>query len=262
MRFTWARIAFAILLAAGWAASSPAMAQDGGSVVDMPSEDRAMIDKFLGKGVLGKAVASEPLGDPLEYIQYDKDASFGVKITCGEDQGKVIKHSIKILKPDTGEKMWEVTAGNTDTLKLKISPKGNLVFLNHAEPDEGLDGHYSPHPPLLIKGMEPGSTFKHDFEISVRYLDDPDKEKHHGHLTLNLTYLGTFEMDLPIGKHPAVAIKSEYIGKVGPAKLDDAQYRFFVKGVGVVAMIEEKDISAFLVYSDQEKVGKLLLKPE
>ncbi len=257
MMITRTRIVCTVFLAALAAASAQSFA---GEIVDMPSEDRAVIDSFLGKGVLGKPVPSEPLGDPMTYVQFDRDASYAVRITSGEQKGQVIDHSIKRVYRDSVGQTWEITVGETDILNLTLSEEGHLVFLNHAEPDEGLDGHYSPPPPLLIKGMEPGSTEKFDFDISVRYLDKPEKVKHSGHLALNLSYLGTFEMNLPFGKHEAVLIKSAYKGKVGPAKLDDTQYRFFAKDVGIVAMVERKDISAFLVYRDKEKVGKLLIK--
>ena len=36
------------------------------------------------------------------------------------------------------------------------------------------------------------------------------------------------------------------------------QYRLLTEGVGVVAMIEEKDVSAFLLYKDYTKIGKVL----
>ena len=257
MRFTRTRIICTVFAAVWAAASAHSIA---GEIVDMPSEDRATIDGFLGKGVLGKAVPSEPLGDPMTYVPFDKDASYAVCITSGEQKGQIVDHTVKKIYRDSVGQTWEITAGDTDILNLTLNKDGHLVFLNHAEPDEGLDGHYSPPPPLLIKGMEPGSTEKFDFDISVRYLDKPEKVKHRGHLALNLSYLGTFEMNLPFGKHEAVLIKSAYKGKVGPAKLDDTQYRFFVKDVGIVAMVERKDISAFLVYHDKEKVGKLLIK--
>jgi hypothetical protein len=63
---------------------------------------------------------------------------------------------------------------------------------------------------------------------------------------------------VPAGQYDALLFKRHYKGKVGPAKVDDAVYRFFVPGVGPVAFIEFKHISAALIYRDTEKYGIVL----
>lgn len=240
----------------------PARAEDSESkrTLDMPAEDRATIDTFLGKGIVGKPVPAGPIGDPLKYVQLGEDATYAVQITSGDHKGRTIDQSVERVNRESGETTWKVTAGETDVVVYTLDKDGNLLFVSHAEPDKGLDGHYSPHPPLLIRGMEPGATHKADFEVKVYYLDQPGKLKHQGSLALKLSYLGMFEINLPSGKQEAALIKSAYVGKIGPGKVDDTQYRFFVENFGVVAMVERKDISAFLLYNDEEKVGKLLIK--
>ncbi len=51
-----------------------------------------------------------------------------------------------------------------------------------------------------------------------------------------------------------------YDGKVGPARVKDDQYWFFADGVGPVARIDKKDISAMLVYRDKSKVAGVLVE--
>ena len=53
----------------------------------------------------------------------------------------------------------------------------------------------------------------------------------------------------------------DYKGKVGPADVDDTQYRFFAEDVGMVASVDKLDVSALLVYHDHSMTGKLLAKP-
>ena len=36
-------------------------------------------------------------------------------------------------------------------------------------------------------------------------------------------------------------------------------YRFFVKDLGVVAMVERKDVSAYLMYKDHTRIGKVMV---
>ena len=64
----------------------------------------------------------------------------------------------------------------------------------------------------------------------------------------------------PAGKFHASLLKWEYKGKIGPASVKDIQYRLFAKDVGPTAMIEKMDVSAFLIYQDHTKYGKVLVE--
>ena len=48
-------------------------------------------------------------------------------------------------------------------------------------------------------------------------------------------------------------------GDISIISEQDTQYRFLVEGVGVVAMIDKKNISALLFYHDNSKFGKVLV---
>lgn len=47
-------------------------------------------------------------------------------------------------------------------------------------------------------------------------------------------------------------------GKVGPASVDDNQYRCFAPDVGVMAAVEQLDYSAVLDYNRHKKVARVL----
>jgi hypothetical protein len=63
---------------------------------------------------------------------------------------------------------------------------------------------------------------------------------------------------VPAGTYTAALVKMSYNGTVGPASVQDTEYRFFAIGVGPVAVIDKQNISAFLVYSNNVKYGKVL----
>ena len=86
--------------------------------------------------------------------------------------------------------------------------------------------------------------------------------EHSGNLELTYTYVGAYRITVPAGTFDASLFKWHYKGKVGPASIDDAIYRFFAPGVGPVARIELKHISAFIIYSDNEKRGTVLTAHE
>ena len=66
------------------------------------------------------------------------------------------------------------------------------------------------------------------------------------------------QIKTPAGSYDAALIRWTYKGKVGPAKIEDSQYRFFAENVGMVASVDKPEISALLVYQDHTKFGKLL----
>jgi hypothetical protein len=63
---------------------------------------------------------------------------------------------------------------------------------------------------------------------------------------------------VPAGTYPAALIEWQYNGQVGPASVTDVEYLLFADGVGPVAAIDKQDVSAFLVYNNSTKFGKVL----
>ena len=94
--------------------------------------------------------------------------------------------------------------------------------------------------------------------MKVYDLSDPQEVSYEGSLHLTYSYIGAFKVSVPAGEYEAALIKWDFKGKVGPASIEDTQYRFLANDVGAVAMIEKKNISAFLVYQDDSKFGKVL----
>jgi hypothetical protein len=65
---------------------------------------------------------------------------------------------------------------------------------------------------------------------------------------------------VPAGTYDAALLKWDYDGSVGPASVQDTQYRFLAKDVGIVASIEKKKISALLLYHDNSNTGRVLMQ--
>jgi hypothetical protein len=82
--------------------------------------------------------------------------------------------------------------------------------------------------------------------------------KHEGTLALTYSYLGAYRVNTPAGSYDAALIKWAYDGKIGPASVEDTQYRFFADKIGLVASVDKLDVSAFLLYKKHTKFGKLL----
>jgi hypothetical protein len=234
-----------------------AVAASGGQPIPLPGEDKKILDKFLGKGVVGKAVVGKPMDEPLRFVPLE-NTTWRYRMTSGDLKGKVVDHKFSSLERDPSGATWKAEIGDTDILMLRKTETNNVEFVSHPELDTGLITTYDPPAPLLVRGAKPGDSGKVKFNVKVYYMDNPGKLKHEGYLELKLSYVGAYEVTTPAGKFEAALVKSDYQGKVGPAKVSDVQYRFLAEGVGVVAMIEQKDVSAYLLYKDHTKIGKVL----
>lgn len=230
-----------------------------GAPIPLPDEDRKALEKYLGAGVVGKAVAAKPLTDPLKWVPLE-NTTWSYRMISGDQKGQIVDHKFSRLERDPSGATWKVEIGNTDILFMRKTDSNDVEFVSHPELDTGLVTAYQPPAPLLVHDMKPGQSRKKQFDVKVYYMNEPEKVKHSGSLELTLTYVGAYEVTTPAGKFEAALIKSDYKGKVGPAKVDDVQYRLFVEGVGVVAMIEDKSVSAYLLYKDYTKIGKVLEK--
>jgi hypothetical protein len=92
----------------------------------------------------------------------------------------------------------------------------------------------------------------------VSDLGKPKNITHKGSLAITYTYIGAYKVKVPAGSFDAVLIKWDYRGSVGPADVEQTDYRFIALHAGMVAMIQSRHISAMLIYNDKTKLGKLL----
>ncbi len=56
----------------------------------------------------------------------------------------------------------------------------------------------------------------------------------------------------------AILIRFAYRGKVGPADVVYTAWYFFARDVGLVAMVNLEDVSAFWIYHNDTTIGKVL----
>jgi hypothetical protein len=232
-----------------------------GTVIDMPQADREAIEKYLGRGVVGKAVEAKPIDDPGKFIVLDPDTrrTLVVRDVYGDNKGKTRKAHVKPLPRRDPPPAWTLSTGE-ETWYGELTAQGDFVQTATSDSDQGVISRFSPPQPLLLKGMKPGEARKSRIEVEVFDLARQSKKEHEGYLDLTYTYVGAYEVTVPAGKFEAVLFKWEYDGKVGPAKVKDDQYWFFAEGNGPVARIDKKDVSAFLIYRDKSKTATVLVE--
>ena len=227
-------------------------------VIPLPSEDQQVLDEYLGKGVIGDAVAASPLNDPSKYYPL-RASTLSYKLTSGEQKGTTENHVFTELKRDHPGSSWKEAWGTDDALFLNRDEKGNIHLVTHNEHGEGVITQYLTPEPMVLVGMKPGESRTVKSKLKVYDLSHPDHLSHKGRLDVKFTYVGAYQVTVPQGSYEAVLLKWEYKGKIGPAKVDDVQYRLLAQDVGTVAMIEKKNVSAMMVYSEHVKTGSVLV---
>jgi hypothetical protein len=231
-------------------APDEARAADG-----LSADEQALLTELLGRGALGAPVAGSPLTASFAPL---RDGTWTYRIVGGDDKGRSEQHVVTRLQGDPSGADWRYAIGNDSVQLIKQTDDGSLVFVALEDLDEGVITRYAPPEPALLVGMAPGDSKSFSIGVKVAELSSPQDVTHEGKLDLTYSYLGAFKVNTPAGSYDAALLKWAYQGKIGPASVQDTQYRFFADGVGMVASVDKLDVSAFLLYKKHTKFGKLL----
>jgi hypothetical protein len=241
--------------------STEPLAEQGteGTVIELSAKDRAFLEKILGKDVVGKAVAGRTISDPLKFFPLE-DGTWVYRITNGKDKDRSEQHLLTRLMRDKSGRSWRQVSGSNSVLYLLKTATGAVEIVSTEDQHQGVISRYFPREPIVLPGTRPGETKLMKTEVKVYDLSNPDHLAHSGSLIILYSYLGAYEVTVPVGTFQAALFKWDYKGKVGPAKVEDVQYRFFGEEVGTLAMIDKTDVTALLVYREHTKIGKVLIE--
>src|SRR6266498_485448 len=233
-----------------------AQARAQGTVLPLPAEDQQKLNANLGPGVVGAALPSERIGDVSAYFPLN-EKTFVFQVTSGSNAGNTQNLVLKKARRPSGAISWRFNFA--PSLAAFISPKGgDLIMPAISDVDEGVIVVTTPANPFVLTGMKPGESRSFRQKVSVNYLDDPTKRDWGGKLNATYTYVGTYSLTVPAGTFPAILIRFAYKGKVGPADVVYTAWYFFARDIGLVAMVNLEDVSAFWIYHYDTTIGKVL----
>jgi hypothetical protein len=236
--------------------SSSGQAQGQGAVLPLPPDDQQKLAANLGANVVGAALPSEPITDASAYFPLS-EKTFVFQVTSGSNTGNTQNLVLKKARRPGGAISWRFNFA--PSLAAFISPKGgDLIMPAISDVDEGVIVVTTPANPFVLTGMKPGESRSFRQKVSVNYLDDPTKRDWGGKLNATYTYVGTYSLTLPAGTFPAILIRFAYKGKVGPADVVYTAWYFFARDVGLIAMVNLEDVSAFWIYHNDTTIGKVL----
>lgn len=231
-----------------------------GVVLPLSAADQKEISAQLGPDVVGQALPSKPIDDPLLYFPL-QERTLGYLITAGKDAGTNQTLHIEQGKRPNGRPAWRF--GLTPSIEgfIRQTPEGDLIMPAVSDSEEGVIVVTTPPNPFVLKGMQPGESRTLSQTVAVNYLDDPTSRDYSGTLTATYTYVGTYQVTVPAGTYNAILLRLNYEGNIGPARTQDTAYyffAFFAAGVGVVAMVSQEDIEAFWIVHIDTTTGKVL----
>ena len=226
-----------------------------GPDLTLPDADRLAIETSLGKGSLGPPVSAPSIDEPSEWFP----AYTGTKlfqVTQGPYAGsqQTVEWTPAKAKGLSGRYQF----GQEEVILLRTDKKGSLVIEGVEDIQAESVTRYDPPEPFLLQGLAPGEHQQTRMSIKVFSAQDPKEVTHQGELHVTYEYLGACRLTVPAGSFDTAVTKSTFSGKVGPAKIEDIQYRFFAQKVGLVATIENRQVSALLVYQSNKSVAKVL----
>ncbi len=226
-------------------------------VVALPEADRKALEQLLGSGVVGDPIDAAPLAAadiPL------RAGTWVYQVVAGKKKGQSENEILTQLERDPSGASWKVETGAKDLAFIQLADNQDIEVLSEQDTDQGVITRFSPAEPILVVGMRPGDSKTVTIGVKVYDLSSPREVSHSGSLNLEYSYIGAYKVTVPAGSYDAALLRWVYDGSVGPASVDDTQYRFVAKDVGIVASIEKKKISALLLYHDNSNTGRVLEK--
>jgi hypothetical protein len=237
-RFRFAWLAFSLL-------SGLAQAAERGTTIPLPDEDRLAVEKYLGSGVVRSAIPAPEIADTNRYLAANPSTR-EFRLVSGRDAGQTERHQPTLLKREAGGITWRYDSGGKFVYFLTAKANGDYVVTGVEDTQGGAITRYSPSEPFMLQGFAPGEERNVKLGVNVFDLSNPDEQTHEGTLDVNYRYVGAYKVRVPAGSFDAVLMKWIFKGKIGPASVDDTQYRFFAPDVGMVAGVEQLDVSALL----------------
>ena len=246
----------AILSALAWSERQVGAA-DTGSIVPLPSAVKAQLERYLGPGVVGAPIASPPLMSAADYLP-PKGATLNYRVVEEGEPARTETHKVEDTTNAQFAPGWRYAADPMGALYFQKSTDGGASIVGEEDRDNEVLSRFTPGEPLMIPGLKAGESRKVAVKVQVAALANPKKITHKGALIITYTYIGAYKVTVPAGSFDAELIRWDYKGSVGPASIEQTDYRFIAPHAGMIAMIQNRHISAMLIYNDKTKLGKLL----
>jgi hypothetical protein len=245
-----------VLLTLGATATIAATAETQGEIFPLPPEVAKNLELF-GEGVIGKPVPAPPLEDIETMLNIGPGVWQYDIIAGGKDGAKVRTETYTEAEDYQGNKAWKRDLGEEYVEYIHLNADGSLVKHSEDDNDVSYTTDFEPGVPIPVN-LKPGETQTHEINLHAYKTAKGSDGGYRGKATMNITYVGAYEVTTPAGTWPAVLVETAFTIHLGPAHVDDTTYIFVAPGVGRIAEIEVTNVSALLIYHSHTKIAKVL----
>lgn len=241
-------VCFVWVLGLAFSASSLAWAESPKTL--FTESDLALL-AALGPDVIGKPIAPPAEKELVDAVLRPRTARF--RVVAGEHAGKTIEVITKKADklPDgthVKKPTWAVEIPGLMVQYLTVDDTGltaPALLLRKA----GLFSEHKPIEPLLLFGLAPGESKTYSTKAAARHVSKPKEVAYDGQLAVTYRNLGAYEIKTPAGTFPGLVIRCDYVGKIGPANLNDTGIRIYAPKIGLVALSVRDRFHAFMFLS-------------
>ena len=126
-------------------------------VLTLPAGDQQAIATHLGAGVLGAALAAEPIRDASAYFPLE-DRTRVFRVTSGADAGRTQQLSLTKARRPAGALAWRFQLSPSIAGFIKSTAAGDLMMPAVSDLTEGVVVVSTPPNPFVLSGMKPGGS--------------------------------------------------------------------------------------------------------
>lgn len=221
----------------------------------LPDADRLVIETSLGPGRLGPPVTAAPIDDPSAWLP-SKPGTQQFQVL--QESDAEVPQAVAWIPTPANPSMGRYQFGQEEVLLLGTETDGSRVIEGVEDMQAKSVTRYDPPEPFLLKGLSLGDSRQIRMSVKVFSSNGAKEITHKGELQVSHEYLGAYRLSVPAGTFDTLVTKSTFKGTIGPAKVEDIQYRFFARHQGLVATIENRQVSALLVYHSNTAITKVL----
>jgi hypothetical protein len=245
------------LMVSGLAGASVVPAPDSSPIPGLLQADAEILIEYLGEGVVGEPVVAPPIDDPSSWFPFEQ-GTLTYRISGGRGKGSMTHHVYRWVDKREGELSEHV--GKDQTVFFGGFDGGGISVEGEITHRRDKLTRFSPGKPMIPRGIRLGEECDLELSVEVFTLPDIERASYSGSVDATCAYLGAFEVNVPSGRYVAVLFRWTNEGKVGPASVDETEYRFLAQGVGTVAMVVNRSVDAYLVYRSRSNTGKVLVR--
>jgi hypothetical protein len=213
----------------------------------------------LGKEVVGTEITAPLSFNTQDYfpLQEQQWRYRPINTQLNPDQ---ILARLEPYQPDgKNSALWRFDPGTGESELLTKDINGQLVQTGSENRQHRVVTYYDPPMPVLPVKLQPGISIKRQIKVQVYDMDESKQLQHNGELELQYQYLGAINLKFNNSQNQALIFKSTIHGKIGPAEIKSTLYRLFSNGKGMVASVEQREVSAYLIYRERMQMAQLIV---